>query len=239
MPQSTSGSLAATGSVALAKPPGDVFALVQISGTYGSVSFVVEGTIDGTNWFALAGSRLDTGLVVTGAISPADNATQAWRFLADGTTQVRARVTAISSNTAAFALASYSALGVPPALGSATSALTVPSLNVSGEFAGQIQVAAANGAVTVKSGCVFITKGSACALTIADPTAGTDDGKELAIVATTAFAHTVDNSAGSGFNQGGGAADVATFTSARGNNIVLTAYNGKWYVVSSINATLA
>ena len=100
-------------------------------------------------------------------------------------------------------------------------------------------VASADGAVTLKSGTVYITKGSAAALTIADPTATTDDGKTLTVVATTAHAHTLSNAAGSGFNAGGASVDVGTFGGAKGDCITITAYQGDWYVTNSINVTLA
>lgn len=103
--------------------------------------------------------------------------------------------------------------------------------------------AAADGAITQKTGTVYITKGSAAALTIADPVSGPpsasgDDGAELWIISTTAFAHTVSNSAGSGFNAGGAATDVGTFGAAKGNNLFITAYGGKWYVGSQVGITL-
>ena len=101
-----SGSLTATGSVTLTKPTRDTTTVVQISGTYGTVTLVIEGSMDGTNFFAVTGVREDTGAVVTGTISPADNATQAWRVPSDGLVNVRPRVTAIASGTAAFALQS-------------------------------------------------------------------------------------------------------------------------------------
>jgi hypothetical protein len=59
------------------------------------------------------------------------------------------------------------------------------------------------------------------------------------VVCTTAFAHTVSNAAGSGFNAGGAASDVCTFTAAIGNNIELVAYQGKWYVTGNVGGTLA
>ena len=49
----TSDSLITTGSVTLTKPAKDTLALIQISGTYGTVTFVVEGSLDGTNYSAL------------------------------------------------------------------------------------------------------------------------------------------------------------------------------------------
>lgn len=101
----------------------------------------------------------------------------------------------------------------------------------------------ADGAVTQKSGTLFVTKAGVCAMTIADPTsgapeAGGDDGKVLTVIATTANAHTLSNAAGSGFNAGGAATDVGTFGGAKGDNIVVQAYQGKWYVVSKTNVTL-
>lgn len=99
--------------------------------------------------------------------------------------------------------------------------------------------ASASGAVTLKSGIVYVTKAGVAALTIADPTATTDDGKVLTVISTTANAHTLSNAAGSGFNGGGAGSDVGTFGGAKGDGITLTAYQGVWYVVSKTNVTLA
>ena len=98
--------------------------------------------------------------------------------------------------------------------------------------------AAASGAITLKSGIVYLTKSGVAAMTLADPTATTDDGKVLIVMAATANAHTLSNAAGSGFNAGGAGTDVGTFGGAIGDNIALTAYQGKWYVISSVNVTL-
>lgn len=98
---------------------------------------------------------------------------------------------------------------------------------------------AASGAITAKSGTVYLTKAGVGAMTIADPTATTDDGKVLNIVSTTANAHTISNAAGSGFNEAGGSGDIGTLGGAIGDNLCITAYQGKWYVVSKVNCTLA
>lgn len=105
------------------------------------------------------------------------------------------------------------------------------------------QLISAAGAISARSGLVIITAGSAIALTLAAPTAGSvaaggDDGKLLIIQSNTAFAHTVTNTT-PGFNGGGAASDLATFGAAIGNNLVLRAYNGRWLVQSSVGATLA
>jgi len=99
------------------------------------------------------------------------------------------------------------------------------------------QAMTANGAITIKSGIVTLSKSSVLAATLADPTAGTDDGKELFIIALTAQAHTVTSA--SSFGGGGSSYDVATYGGAIGNTMTLKAFNGKWYVKSLFAVTLA
>lgn len=100
------------------------------------------------------------------------------------------------------------------------------------------QVIPGDGAVTIKAGVCVLTKGSAAAITLAAPTSGTDDFKRLTIISATAFAHTVTQTS-PGFDGGGAASDVGTYTAAKGNNIVAIAYQGTWYVQSLRNVTLA
>lgn len=99
-------------------------------------------------------------------------------------------------------------------------------------------VVSADGEITAKKGVVVIAKTSAAALTIAAPTATTDDGNELTIYSVTLFAHTVTFTT-SGFNSSGTDQDVATFTAFKGNSMTLRAYQGNWYVVGTKNVTLA
>lgn len=99
-------------------------------------------------------------------------------------------------------------------------------------------VASGNGAIDVQGSTVFITKGSAAALTLAAPTSGSHDGMTIDIVSTTAYAHTVTNSS-PGFNGAGASGDVATFGAAAGNSMTVVAYGGKWYVVNLTGVTLA
>lgn len=128
-----------------------------------------------------------------------------------------------------------------------TGVLTIPgALNVAGAttysgattftgavtFSGGIvpasQVISADGAITIKSGVVTITKGTAAVITLAAPTVTTDDFKSLKIESTTAAAHTVTNTS-PGFNNGSTASDVATFGAAIANGFELIAYQGVWY----------
>lgn len=102
---------------------------------------------------------------------------------------------------------------------------------------GPIVAASDDGAITAKTGTVAITKTSAAALTIAAPTATTDDGKTLTVFAATGFAHTVTFGT-VGFNSSGTAQDVATFAAHKGNSITLKAYQGVWYAINLQGVTL-
>jgi hypothetical protein len=95
----------------------------------------------------------------------------------------------------------------------------------------------ADGAITIKDGVVTSTKAGVCAMTLAAPTPGDDDGKILKIYSATAQAHTV--TAAGGFNAGGTASDVATFGGAIGDGLTVVAWLGAWYVLASTNVTIA
>lgn len=113
----------------------------------------------------------------------------------------------------------------------------ITTLNTTSNFV----AVSADGAISVPSSntTYYITKAGVAAMTLADPTATTHDGLTLRFISTTSNAHTLSNAAGSGFNAGGAASDIGTFGGAKGDNIVITAYQGKWYVVSKTNVTLA
>jgi len=94
------------------------------------------------------------------------------------------------------------------------------------------QALSADGAIAVANGKYVITKGSLAALTLAGPTAGTDDGKEIEVTSDTAFAHTITLPAGK-LKTGGAAATICTFTGTTGGGgIKLKAYNGTWKVLA-------
>ena len=98
-------------------------------------------------------------------------------------------------------------------------------------------VASADGAVTIQTGNVIITKGTAAALTLGTPTSA-QNGTKITFISTTAAAHTV--TAGTiGFNAGDAAKDVGTFGAAIGNGFTCIAYEGEWYVTYSTNVTFA
>lgn len=95
----TSDTLSATGSVTLDLKGADNRAIFGISGTYGTVTAVIEGTTDGTIYQQLAALRLIDQVVEITTIEPSDNTTRAWAVQCDGFDKVRFRVTAIASGS--------------------------------------------------------------------------------------------------------------------------------------------
>jgi len=89
-----------------------------------------------------------------------------------------------------------------------------------------LQVASADGAITLASGIVHITKAGVCALTLAAPS---DDGLTLFLDSATAQAHTVTIAAG--LRGAGGGADVLTWGGAIGDGIGLYSYGGYWFPI--------
>jgi hypothetical protein len=83
---------------------------------------------------------------------------------------------------------------------------------------------------------VTLTKGSAAAITLPAPVAGTDDGKIVYIYSETAFAHVV--TCAQGFKRKG-ASGTATATAAADNAFGVVARNGQWDVLSSTNFAFA
>lgn len=101
------------------------------------------------------------------------------------------------------------------------------------------QLLVADGAITVKNGVCKIAKtvAGAVAATLANPTTGTDDYKELLIINFQAQANTVTCTGG--FGNGGNSYDVATFAAAVGQTLKIQAFEGKWYIVGNNGATIS
>lgn len=91
------------------------------------------------------------------------------------------------------------------------------------------------GAIAIQPGLVYIN-GTTLAMTLANP-ATYQNGMIMVIMSTNASAQTITYTAG--FNGGTTARDVATFGGAVGDNIVIIANNGVWWVISTRNVTLA
>lgn len=95
-----------------------------------------------------------------------------------------------------------------------------------------------SGPITIQNGLVILDKVTPMTATLENPTAGVDDGKMLVIVSITAAPHTISNASGAGFNGSGKSSGLAKLGGAIGDGLTVIAYQGKWYVISRINATL-
>lgn len=105
-----------------------------------------------------------------------------------------------------------------------------------------LEVDSGDATIAIKKGRVVLTKGSAAAIALAAPVAGLpsaggDDGREIQIVSTTAFAHVITCST-VGFN-GKGSSGTITFAANKGSSTTVIAYQGNWYTLAGIGATAA
>jgi hypothetical protein len=94
----------------------------------------------------------------------------------------------------------------------------------------------ADGAINPHQSATYVvTKASAAALTLAAPTATTDDGVTITVTSNTAAAHVIT---ATGLLQTGSASvNTATFAAQKGASITLMAYQGKWNVLNSTAIT--
>ena len=115
---------------------------------------------------------------------------------------------------------------------------TLTATNITGGVKETVTAYADDGAITIASHVAVLTKGSAQAMTLAAPTAGTHDGVIIKIISATAQAHTVTATT-IGFNATDTSGDLGTFGGAIGDGIVVVAYQGEWLVLNNINVTLS
>lgn len=96
----------------------------------------------------------------------------------------------------------------------------------------------ASGAITPSLPATYvITKAGVAAMTLAAPTAGTDDGKIIVVTSDTANAHTI--TATGLLDTGSASVNVATFAAQKGAGVTLMAYNGRWKVLGSVGITFS
>lgn len=84
-------------------------------------------------------------------------------------------------------------------------------------------------------GNYIVKTGSADAMTLAAPLAGTDDNLSIAIYSDTLFAHTLTATAL--LANGTALKTTATFAAFRGAGLLVRAFNGVWQVISSTGVT--
>lgn len=101
-----------------------------------------------------------------------------------------------------------------------------------------LTAATTNGAITPGTRATYIiTKAGVLAMTLAAPTATTDDGKVITFISSTANAHTL--TATGLLKTGVAGVNVATWTNVAGASLTLMAYQALWYVVSSNGITFS
>ena len=101
-----------------------------------------------------------------------------------------------------------------------------------------ITTIAGDGAITIRSGVVALTKGSAAAITLAAPTAA-QAGTQITVISGSAYAHVITATGLLDDGVTGGSKNTATFAAFVGAAITLLAYNLKWVVVSKNVVTIA
>lgn len=97
-----------------------------------------------------------------------------------------------------------------------------------------VQTISGDGAITLSSGIVILSKGSAAAITIALPD---QDGQQLYVVTSTAQAHVITQGT-DGFNAKG-SSGTCTYTAAVGNAVMLISQGGHWWAPVKTGVTLA
>ena len=115
--------------------------------------------------------------------------------------------------------------------------VTIDGLLIKDGGIGAVQAITGDGAITIQNALVFLSKGSAGAITLAAPTSGTHDKIIVRVVAISAQAHVITGSV-DGFNAKGSSGTI-TFGGAIGDSVTLVAYLGHWYTLAKINATVA
>lgn len=101
-----------------------------------------------------------------------------------------------------------------------------------------MQAVAASGAINPHNpGTYVVTKAGVAALTLAAPTATTDDGVVITITSNTANAHTL--TATGLFQTGTASVNLATFAAQAGAGLTLIAYQGKWNVLGATAITFS
>lgn len=96
----------------------------------------------------------------------------------------------------------------------------------------------ASGALNPHTPATYVlNKAGVAAMTLAAPTAGTDDGIEITITSDTAQAHTV--TATGLLDTGSASVNVATFAAQKGAGLTLMAFNARWKVLCSVGITFS
>ena len=114
---------------------------------------------------------------------------------------------------------------------------TITSPTITGaKVTPNVQTITGDGAITVQSGVVLLTKGSAAAVTLAAPSS--QDGTIIEITSTTDFAHVVTVTGGL-WDGTATTNTTITFPVVAGGAVRIIAFGTDWYVLSNQGTTIA
>ncbi len=164
-------------------------AILQVSGTFTSLSFTVQGSADGTNAVALACIDLGTRQIVSGAttITCTDSTNYAWEVPCEMLTTIGINTTGPATGTAVFTFTSGSFIGLP--VNATANAATSVTGNVAATGTLTITSASASAATVGRQGAtnpvLQVDASTASVLTgLKIKGAGTGAGLALSVVET-------------------------------------------------------
>ena len=118
-----------------------------------------------------------------------------------------------------------------PVIGAATGT----SLALTGGVTQGVTTISGDGAVTIASGHVILTKGSAAAITVAAPSS--QDGTLITITSNSDYAHVITFTGSTLLDGTTGANQTVTMTAFKGSSITILAVGDKWLLLNSSNVT--
>lgn len=190
-----------------------------------------SGTFDakGTGTLKL-NSVLGTGLVQFGGAASGANATGLTVTPAAAASGLAIAV--VSTGTDESATINAKGAGTLTLNGTATGATIIPK----GRVTPEVTTISGDGAITIQSGTVFLTKGSAAAITLAAPSS--NDGVRICIIGASDFAHVVTFTGTTLLDGTTGANLKSTLTAFAGSGLVVIAKGTNWYVESNNLTTI-
>jgi hypothetical protein len=201
-----------------------------------SGSVIATNTISETT--AASGVTVDGVLLKDGGAVFADAATIEIDTINEATAAAGVTIDSVLAKDGGIRLADGAAIAADVVSEkTAAAGVTIDGLLVKDGGVGAIQAITGDGAITIQTGRVYLSKAGAGAITIAAPTATTHDYIEITVITLTAQAHVITSGV-EGFNDKGSSGTV-TFTAAIGNSVTLVAYQGNWYTVVKNGVTVA
>lgn len=154
-----------------------------------------------------------------------------------GSTSIELTGTPTGNRVWTFPDASDTAVGLAATQTLAAKTLTRPKIGGALTYASRTPITA-DGTINQHTAAAYvITKGSIAALILPAPTVTTDDGIQILVMSSTAFAHVI--TATGLLKTGSANVNTATFAAFAGAGLILEAYQGLWFVQSQIGITFA